>query len=67
MMQEVKRTLAGVRKDLGLSQKQMAEKLGITTLTYSRYERYETTIPTKIAFAIATMAGIENPRSIKFY
>ena len=66
-MEEVKRTLAGVRKDLGYTQKEMAEKVGINSMTYARYEQGKTSIPFKVAIKIADLAGIRDPRDIKFH
>lgn len=61
-----KRTLKGLRNDLGLTQPQMAKKLGIATGTYINYENFNSKIPYEIALKIADMCKIENLREIKF-
>lgn len=42
-----------LREDKDLTQKEIAEKLGLHTTQYQRYERAETTIPADIIVDIA--------------
>lgn len=42
-----------LRKDADLNQKEFAEKIGLWTTTYARYERGEKEIPLYIAVEIA--------------
>ena len=63
---EHKRTLKGLRYDLGLNQKEMADKLGIGLATYQRYEQYKFRIPADILVRIADMSGITDIREIKY-
>jgi transcriptional regulator with XRE-family HTH domain len=42
-----------VRQDHDLSQQQIAEKIGLYTTTYQRYERGEREVPLDIAIALA--------------
>lgn len=62
-----------LREDLDLTQVQVAEKLGLYTTTYQRYERGENEIPFYMAIEIAKfynvsldyLAGItDNPRTL---
>ena len=53
-MKEVKRTMAGIRKDLQLTQIEMANKLNIPIATYQRYETGKTPIPIDIAIKIGS-------------
>lgn len=62
-----------LRNDLDLTQVQVAEKLGLYTTTYQRYERGENEIPFYMAIEIAKfynvsldyLAGItDNPRTL---
>lgn len=62
----MKRTIKGLRNDLGLTQKQMAEKLGISEMTFVRYENNIAKVPYKIAIMICDMCKIENPRDVDF-
>lgn len=66
-MDNLKRSIAGIRTDLKMNQFEMAEKLGVSISTYQRYERNETPIPVEIAIKIADMAKVEDLRTIKFY
>ena len=65
-MNETKRTIAGIRKDLNLNQIEMAKKLGISTTTLQRYETGKKSVPFNIAIKIADMGGIADLRSIQF-
>ena len=49
----MKRTLKGIRNDLNLTQKEMANKLNIPIATYQRYETGKSPIPIDIAIKIA--------------
>lgn len=66
-MNKTKRTIAGIRKDLGLTQYEMAAKLNIPIATFQRYERCETPIPVKVAIEIADLVNVEDLREIKLY
>lgn len=61
-----KRTIKGLRNDLGLTQEEMAKKLKIANGTFIRYENYQSKIPYEIALAIADLCKIDNLRDIKF-
>lgn len=60
------RTLKGLRADTGLTQAKMAERLGIATPTYSKYENYEIKIPYHIVVKICDICNIKNPLEVKF-
>ena len=60
------RTMKGLRNDIGLSQKEMAKKLGIAYMTYQRYENHVNPIPYKVALKFADAVGTNNLRDIKF-
>ena len=66
-MEQVKRTMAGIRKDLQLTQIEMAKKLNIPIATYQRYETGKTPIPIDIAIKVADYGDIVDLRDIKFY
>ncbi len=61
----MKRTLKGLRNDLGLTQKEMAEQLGVPIASYQRYENYQQRIPADVVFEIARICGVQNPTDIK--
>lgn len=63
----MKRTLKGIRNDLNLTQKEMANKLNIPIATYQRYETGKSSIPIDIAIKIADYGNIIDLRDIKFY
>ena len=63
----MKRTLKGIRNDLNLTQKEMANKLNIPIATYQRYETGKSPIPIDIAIKIAYYGNIIDLRDIKFY
>ena len=63
----MKRTLKGIRNDLNLTQKEMANKLNIPIATYQRYETGKSPIPIDIAIKIADYGDIIDLRDIKFY
>lgn len=63
-----------LREDKDLSQKELAEKMGLYTTTYARYERGEQEIPLYVAIELAKfynvsldyIAGlIETPEKLK--
>jgi len=58
------RSLKGVRFDLGLSQKEMADKLGISEGSYRNKELYRTGLSAKELIMISQLAGID-PKEIK--
>lgn len=62
----MKRTIKGLRCDLGLTQKEMAKELGISEGTYVRYENYQTKVPFDVAIKICDLGKIENPREVRF-
>ena len=62
----VKRTIKGLRNDLGLTQKEMAKRLGIAEGTFIRYENFESKVPYDIAIKICDMCKIDNPREVRF-
>ena len=51
------RNLASERVRIGLTQAQMAEKLGCTVKSLSAYETNERPLPTELAFAAADIFG----------
>lgn len=61
-----KRTMRGLRNDLELSQVEMAEKLGIPTSNYQRYEQKKTLPPLDVAINFADIVGIVDIREIQF-
>ena len=63
----MKRTLKGIRNDLNLTQKEMANKLNIPIATYQRYETGKSPIPIDSAIKIADYGNIIDLRDIKFY
>ena len=56
--------LRELREKHGLSQQALAEKVRLTQLTISRYERGETTPPYSFWFLLAHLFGID-PSEIK--
>ena len=66
MKKKAKRTLRGIRSDLGLTQKEMAEKLGTSFISYQRYETYQNRMPSNILVGVADLAGIIDVREIKY-
>ena len=65
--ENMKRTLKGIRNDLNLTQKEMANKLNIPIATYQRYETGKTPMPIDVAIKIADYGNIVDLRDIKFY
>lgn len=66
----MKRTLKGIRNDLNLTQKEMANKLNIPIATYQRYETGKTPMPIDVAIKIADYGNIVDLRilnSINFF
>lgn len=55
----MKFTLKQARSYAGLTQKEVANKLGISTLTYSNYERGKSDISAKQAKKFSKLVGIE--------
>lgn len=62
----MERTIKGLRNDLGLTQKEMAEKIDVPIASYQRYENYVAKIPTEVIVKIMEITGIENLKEIKF-
>lgn len=62
----MKRTIKGIRYDAGLTQSEMAKKLGISEATYINYENGKSKIPYKVAIMICDICNIDNPRNINF-
>ena len=62
----MKRTIKGLRNDIGFTQKEMADQLGVPISTYQRYENYMYKIPSSILVKIADLAGIVDVREIKY-
>lgn len=60
------RTLKGLRCDYGFTQKEMAEKLGISTPTYAKYENCSIKIPYEIVVKICKICKIANPLEVRF-
>lgn len=55
----MKFTLKQARNYAGLTQEEVAKKLGISTLTYSKYERGKSDISAKQAKKFSKLVGIE--------
>lgn len=53
----VKQNIEGIRKELGLSQQSMAEKLGITRNAYRRIEKGQTRIFSDVIPRLADLSG----------
>lgn len=66
MENKTQRTIKGLRSDLNLTQKEMADALGIPICNYQRYEKLEVPVPLKVMIKIADMVGIVDIREIKF-
>lgn len=62
----MKRTIKGLRNDLGLTQKQMADKIGVPYSSYQRYENYIAKIPTEVIDKIMKLSGITSLQEIKY-
>ena len=60
----MERTLKSIRFDLGLSQKELAKKLGISELSYRNKEQYRTGLTAKELIQISELSDID-PRDIK--
>ena len=58
------RSLKGIRFDLGLSQSEMADKLGISEGSYRNKELYRTGLTAKELIEISNLANVD-PREIK--
>ena len=54
-----KRTLKGLRSDLGLTQEEMAKKVGVSTSAYQKYETYQHKIPAEVLFTVAKLCKID--------
>lgn len=54
-----KRTLKGIRADLGLTQKEFAKKLGISESAYQKYEAYLHMLPSDILFKISEVSRVD--------
>jgi len=52
-MTELRLRLRELREEQELSQAEMAQKLGVSQQTYSRYESHTTEIPLKLLIALA--------------
>ena len=55
----MKKTLREYRKEKGLTQSQMAEKLGITVSSYNMYETGQRTVPITKAEKIASILNVK--------
>ena len=55
----VKRTLKSIRLDLGLTQDQMAKKLGISKISWMHKESYETKLSAVELMKIVNLSGVE--------
>ncbi len=62
----MQRTLKGLRYDLGLTQKELADKIKCPIASYQRYERYEVEVPMTILLRISKLCGDIDLREIKF-
>ena len=60
----MQRSLKGIRFDLGLTQAQMAERLGISELSYRNKEMYRTGLTAKELIKISILANID-PMEVK--
>ena len=63
-MPKGQRTLKGIRADLGLTQQEMAAKLGISDVTYRNKEKYATELTASELMLISKLASI-SPELIK--
>lgn len=52
------RRIRDLREDADLSQRQLAEELGMYKTTYARYERGEREIPLDVAIRLAKYYGV---------
>lgn len=59
-----KRSIKGIRIDLGLSQKDMGKKLGLSESAYRKKESYETRLLAEELLKLADIANID-PRDIR--
>lgn len=60
------RTIKGVRNDLNLSQREMAEKLDVPLASYQRYENYKAKIPVEVMDRIMELCGINSLKEIRY-
>lgn len=61
----MKRSIKGLRADNNLTQKQLAEILGISVHSLQRYEAGESDISFKLVVKLCDYFGIEDLRTIK--
>lgn len=54
----MRQRLQELRKDRGISQRALAERLGISQQTYSRYERGQRRLSLQAAIALARFYGV---------
>lgn len=60
----MKRTLKGIRNDLNLTQKEMAEKMGMGVQTWRNKELYATELTATELMLLCNLAKIE-PKDVK--
>lgn len=61
------RTIRGLRNDLGMTQKEMADKLDVPIASYQRYETYSAEkIPFEVILKLADLTGLQDLRQIKY-
>ena len=56
--ERVRFSLAGWRKAKGMTQAEMAERLGLPTVTFARWEKNADKIPISKAFEMANILGV---------
>jgi len=61
----MKRTIRGIRVDLGYTQEEMSKLMGIKLETYKNYEQYQVRTPAKFLIDLADLAKVDDIRTIK--
>ena len=58
MRESIARRVRGIRRDLGLSQAALAERLGVTQASVHNYERGKRDLPLPVAIQIAGLSEV---------